>query len=72
MNGLIEFLQKLGRLFVDDGSLAIALIGWCVAAGLLLPTFAPQNVWSAPLFSLGCLLILIGNVARSAGRHKKR
>ncbi|MCI2810968.1 hypothetical protein [Eoetvoesiella caeni] len=71
MNGLIEFSRKLGRLFVDDGTLAIALIGWCLAAGLLLPAFAPHSVWSAPLFSLGCLLILIANVTCSAAQHKK-
>jgi hypothetical protein len=71
MKGLVQFLRKLGRLFVDDGSLAMALILWCVGAGLVLPRFAAQSSWSAPLFALGCLLILLVNVAVSVARHRK-
>lgn len=72
MKGLIEFLGKLWRLFADDDSMAIALIAWCAAVGLLFPAFPAQSVWSAPLFSLGCLIILFVNVLRTAGRRKKQ
>lgn len=72
MKGLIQFLRKLGRLFVDDGNLAVALILWCVAAGLALPRFAAQSAWSAPAFALGCVIILLVNVARAVARHKRR
>lgn len=72
MTGFVEFLGKLWRLFVDDGSMAIALIAWCAAAGLLFPALAAQSVWSAPLFSLGCLIILFANVLRTAGRRTKQ
>ncbi len=71
MEGLIQFLRKLGRLFVDDGSLAVALILWCIGAGLVLPRFAAQSSWSAPLFALGCLFILLINVTVSVARHRK-
>lgn len=71
MKGIIEFLGKLWRLFVDDGSMAIALIAWCAAAGLIFPIFAARSVWSAPLFSLGCLIILFANILRTTGRRKK-
>ncbi|UHL64766.1 hypothetical protein LSG25_02335 [Paralcaligenes sp. KSB-10] len=70
MKGIIEFMRKVGRLFVDDGSLAIALIAWCVAAGLVLRVFAAQSPWSAPLFFLGCLVILLSNIMQTVKRHK--
>jgi hypothetical protein len=62
MNITLEFLRKIGRLFVDDDSLAIALLLWCTASGLIFPALAPDSVWSAPLFALGCLSILLGNL----------
>jgi hypothetical protein len=71
MKGLIEFLRKLGRLFVDDGSMAIALFAWCVVAGLIFPAFAVQSLWSAPLFSAGCLIILFASVFRAVEHHIK-
>lgn len=70
MNMLLEFLRKLGRLFVDDGSLAIALLVWCAAAGLIFPAFAPDSIWSAPLFALGCLVILLGNLVWTIKQDK--
>ena len=71
MKGFVEFLDKLWRLFVDDGHMAMALIAWCTGAGLIFPAFAAQSAWSAPLFSLGCLIILFANVLRTAGRRNK-
>ncbi len=72
MEGLVQFLRKLGRLFVDDGSLAIALILWCIVAGLVLPRFAAQTHWAAPLFALGCLVILLVNIAKTVARYKRQ
>ncbi|TAL91363.1 MAG: hypothetical protein EPN46_05300 [Candidimonas sp.] len=72
MKGLVQFLRKLGRLFVDDGHLALALILWCVAAGVVLPQWAAHNAWSAPVFALGCVVVFLVNVARSVGRHRRR
>jgi hypothetical protein len=72
MKGLVQFLGKLWRLFVDDGNMAITLIAWCAAAGLAFPAFVAQSVWGAPLFSLGCLIILFVSVVRTARRGGRR
>lgn len=63
--------RELVGLFVDDGSLALALIVWVAAAGLLLPYLPAGAQWAAPiLFLAGCLAILAENVGRAARRSR--
>lgn len=66
MMTLRAVLAEIVHLFVDDGSLALALVAWCAVIGLaglalprLLPTFGPA------LF-LGCATILLVNVVLAA------
>ena len=63
---LRAFLAEVVHLFVDDGSLALALVTWCAViglAGLALPTLLPA---SGPSLFLGCAAILLVNVVRAA------
>ena len=55
-------LAEIVHLFVDDGSLALALVTWCAViglAGLALPTLLPAF---GPALFLGCAAILLVNV----------
>jgi hypothetical protein len=64
----VTIVKELFGLFIDDGSLALALVLWCLFAGVALPAIVPQGSWSAPLFFMGCLLILLVNVAMASRR----
>lgn len=62
MRTLRAIAFEIVHLFVDDGSLALALLLWCAAVGvttLLIPTFA--EVAGIALFA-GCAVILFANV----------
>lgn len=64
----VAFKKFLG-LFIDDGTLALALILFCAAVALgarLAPALLPVG---APVLLLGCSLILLVSVAR-AGRRQ--
>lgn len=65
MGTLRAILAEIIGLFVDDGSLALALIVWCAALGVghsFLPAFLPL---AGPALFLGCAMILVANVVRS-------
>ena len=71
MAALISILKEALGLFVDDGSLALALILWVAIAGFGLPPMPLPPAWDAPLLFVGCVLILVVTVIRSArGREK--
>jgi hypothetical protein len=66
MRTIRAFLAEIIGLFVDDGSLALGLLLWCAAIGIstsLVPSLKPVG---APIWSVGCALILLGAVLRSA------
>jgi hypothetical protein len=66
MGVLRAVLAEIVHLFVDDGSLALALVAWCAAVGaamLLVPAFF---IASGPALFLGCAAILLGNLGRAA------
>jgi hypothetical protein len=68
---LISILKETLGLFVDDGSLALALILWVAIAGLGLPRMPLPLAWDAPILFVGCVLILVVTVIRSAlGREE--
>jgi hypothetical protein len=70
MTALATVPRVLVRLFVDDGSLALAIIAViALAAGtaaLGRPTIAGVVLLG------GCLTVLLGNVLRAARRHSSR
>jgi hypothetical protein len=63
MNALREMLREFLGLFVEDGSLALAIIG-VVAATLLAALVAPPVLIGLLLF-VGCLAVLAENVLRA-------
>ncbi len=68
MKLIVTIIKELWGLFIDDGSLALALVLWCLFAGLALPAIMPQGSWNAPLFFIGCVLILLVNVTMASRR----
>ncbi len=53
-------------LFVDDGSLAVAVLVWVGASWLLLPRLGLPEGWPAPILFIGLALILIESALRRA------
>lgn len=64
-------VTELWGLFVDDGSLALALLGWVALAIWLLPALPIDREAYAPVLFVGCLSILLINVLLAA-REKSR
>ncbi|HZT42533.1 MAG TPA: hypothetical protein VFA07_10085 [Chthonomonadaceae bacterium] len=71
MKALLTALQEVYGLFVEDGSLAVAILLWIGFAALLFPHL-PEGAaaWRAPVFFAGVVLLLLENVWRSA-RQKR-
>jgi hypothetical protein len=75
MSSLADILKEVWGLFVDDGSLALALIAWvaiCAFGALHLPI---PTQWDGPLLFAGCVAILVFAVlltarGKSGGRGK--
>lgn len=67
MGNLRAILVELVGLFVDDGSLALALLVWCaiVGVGAVVAPNLPAAVGGLALL-LGCVVILLANVGWSA------
>jgi hypothetical protein len=70
MTAFLTVLRALARLFVDDGSLALAIIATIVlAAGVV--AFAPgQPIIAGVVLLGGCLAVLSGNVVAAARKRK--
>ena len=66
-------LSELVSLFVEDGSLALAILIWLALAGLLVPRFGGLSLWQGAVLFAGLALILIENTWRRArgGRPKR-
>jgi hypothetical protein len=63
-------LRPLARLFVDDGSLAVATIA-VVALAAGVAALAPERpIVAGAVLLAGCLAVLLGNVARAVQRHR--
>jgi hypothetical protein len=67
---IARILRELLGLFVDDGSLAIAVLAWVAIIAFILPAADVGESWRALLLFLGCIAILIENLIRSARRHR--
>jgi hypothetical protein len=53
-------------LFVDDGSLAVAVLVWLAVCWLLLPRLGLPPVWPPALLFVGLVLILAESAIRRA------
>ena len=65
MKPLLAAMREIAGLFVDDGSLALALIAWAVAAGSGLRHLPLPGAWGGPVLFLGCVAILAENLRRT-------
>jgi len=63
-------VRELVGLFVDDGSLAIAVLAWVVIAVLAFPALPIDSGWLAIVLFAGLAVILAENVLRSARRTR--
>jgi hypothetical protein len=69
MNKVLTIARELWSLFVDDGSLAMALVIWCAVVGLIVPRLVVSREADAVILFLGCLAILLFNVAAATRHH---
>jgi hypothetical protein len=68
MKALVTALKEIYGLFVEDGSLAVAILVWAMIAVLLFPRIPGSGEWRGPLFFIGLALLLVENVRRAAHR----
>ena len=69
MNSIKIIWGEFIGLFVDDGSLAVAVLLWLGACWLLLPRFGLPSIWPPAVLFVGLILILAENTVRSAGQR---
>jgi hypothetical protein len=68
MSALLAVLRELAGLFVDDGSLVLAILGVVVLAAIV-AMLAPQMALAAgAILLLGCLGVLVLNAVSAARR----
>jgi hypothetical protein len=70
MSQLTKILREIFGLFVDDGSLAIAILVWIGIVAVALPALGITDVWRAGILFIGSIAILIENVVRSVRRSR--
>ncbi len=71
MKWILAAARELVGLFVDDGSLAIAVLAWVVVVVLAFPALPINSGWLAVALFAGLALILVENLLR-ATRHGPR
>ncbi len=71
MTWLKSIAREILGLFVDDGSFAIAILGWLVVMVVVLPRIASVSGWCGPVFFVGLAVILVESVLRFARRTNK-
>jgi hypothetical protein len=68
MTTLAAIFRELAGLFVDDGSLALAIVAVVVLAGISATLIPDLPLAAGGILLLGCLGVLFANVARAARR----
>ncbi len=68
MKWILAAARELAGLFVDDGSLAIAVLAWVAVAVLVFPALPIASGWLAVALFAGLALILVENLLRAARR----
>jgi hypothetical protein len=72
MRALINLLRHLTGLFIDDGSLAIAILCVVVFVALIAFLMPSESLMPGAILSFGCLAILLMNVVRAAQHQRLR
>ena len=70
MNLALAVWRELVAIFIDDGSIAVALVIWSALAWHLLPDLAINAGWDGPILLLGYVLILAENLYRTARKRR--
>ena len=70
MNLALAVWGELVAIFIDDGSIAVALVLWSALAWYLLPDLAINAGWDGPILLLGYVLILAENLYRTARKRR--
>ena len=68
MSALAGILKELAALFVDDGALALAILGIIVLAAVLAMLMPSAPLAAGAVLLFGCLGVLLVNVTRAAQR----
>jgi hypothetical protein len=66
MNILVTASQTLVGLFVDDGSLAIAILVIVLASGIFSILMPDMPLVAGAILLVGCLAVLFANVMKAA------
>ena len=70
MSGFRRALDEISGLFVDDGVLAIAAVGWIAVTALVLPSIIASETARAIFLFAGLATVLVGSTVRRArARH---
>ena len=72
MKWILAAARELVSLFVDDGSLVVAVLAWVALATLAFPALPIDRGWLAVALFAGLALILTENVLRAARRKTRR
>ena len=72
MKWILAAARELVSLFVDDGSLVVAVLAWVALATLGFPVLPIDRGWLAVALFAGLALILTENVLRAARRKTRR
>ena len=72
MGWLGTALRRLVGLFVDDGSLALAIVAWLCLIALAASLWLEGGGWLSLLLAVGLLAILAENVLRTRRGKAKR
>jgi hypothetical protein len=68
MSTLANLLRELIGLFVDDGALALAIIAVVGLAGISAMLIPDVPLAAGAILLLGCLAVIVSNVARASRR----
>jgi hypothetical protein len=68
MNILAPVFRELIGLFIDDGSLALAILGVVLIAGLFVFLMPGVQIADGGILLFGCLGVLLANVLRASQR----
>lgn len=71
MNWIKSVAQEVLGLFVDDGSLAIAILIWLAFGTIALPRIGLTTRWTGPVLFVGLAMILVESVLRFSRRQTK-
>ena len=69
MNAVVSVFRELLGLFVDDGSLALAILAVIAVAGIFSILMPGIPLAAGAILLFGCLGVLIVNVARASHRR---